>query len=671
MPKFHLRAHPIAHPWAPARMTPPYRYTALQNYSYEAEDAATTSSSEDDIDREHGQAFEALGVQHFHGHQESKVELSNLCICLLLRLFFPFSRFAVMILLKMDWIRPILRTEQESFGTQTNQIFVLYGAVKGLYYLPYLTLNVVFYYITSKVYGNTGPPFATLFPWLIQLCFIGGYVAEAASASDNPSRAKYAQVVQFMRIIGRQCGLSESLLHRLYSDGTEENCLLALDRVWSDDLKVRREWLCGCQSSVELDDVNWKSQIMSMIIRTHRTCFTQVVYRDVVYKTKSDHFEKVGDFSWMQRWPATDRFVIQQERVHSLSSIGLYAPQVHGMCITNGLLESYKKNLLEGALTAADFTSQMSVGFPRQTPFWVRVMLVVAEVTFWVLLWSACIVAWWLPQWYHDGAWYEGPISVVLIKLLIFFNFVSFGMLDGVGSFLGRLYESAVELLIRYTELKVLNATLAGPTTAMKMCVPVMRLHCHLDLLVWAEVRELCLARYSARQLKMEVELLMATVFAIVMAICCVYTALQKAWDPGLFNFVGVLSLVLYIIFAVPFFVIGALVNVESKRSLHLMSQHALHAQLLVSHPTVASAEQRREIKETLSVAKLLVRHLQYDYSADVHILGVTLTPSTASALASTISTALGVTLSSLPVEHISEHIKKKLFASEAWNTWF
>lgn len=63
-------------------------------------------------------------------------------------------------------------------------------------------------------------------------------------------------------------------------------------------------------------------------------------------------------------------------------------------------------------------------------------------------------------------------------------------------------------------------------------------------------------------------------------------------------------------------------------------------------------------------MASHLVQRLRDDSSAEVHVLGLKLTPSTASAIASAVASALAFTLRSLPMREIED----KLHESDAWD---
>ena len=363
----------------------------------------------------------------------------------------------------------------------------------------------------------------------------------------------------------------------------------------------------------------------------------------------------IADSRWMDRWPATDRFLTQQRRINNLSHITLFVPALDVKSIPDELLESYKRSLKGSDMSAVDFASQVSIGF--EPPLLMRVLYMALLCLHYLLLIASCLVCWWLPQWHHRPWYCE----------VMFVCFFYYGLVDGVGRLTAHLRACSWEFTKRLMELRALNATLSGPVAAADRFVPMMRVNVASDLLVWAEVRELCLASYAARQLDVELPFLVVTVFTLAMAAVCLYSALQPTWEPGLFSAAAFLAMILYILNAGPFFVTAVLVNLENKNTLNLMWQYALQTQVALSHPNVATDDEKEQMQQTLSMAQLLSQQLRQDCPANVHILGAKLTLSTASALASAVTTALAFSLKKLPVEQI----KSRLYESDAWQVWF
>ncbi|CAK9014305.1 unnamed protein product [Durusdinium trenchii] len=584
-----------------------------------------------------------LSLEDFHSHEAPTLQLSNVFICLMLRLFFPFSGFAVLLMLKLGWLKPIWASEQMTLWEQAWRMFDFYGASEGVATPFILALNLA-YYMISTWYRSTGPLCAVLLPWVLSFSTVPVKVARAASASDNPQRVKLRQFLQLIMIVERQLGVPHDALCCHNLDGTEDCFRLALETVFSEseDFTVR-EGFFPCRPSRTVSE--------KTLIALHHDPICEITVR-------SSSGDLVASSRWVKRWPPSDRFLEQQERMNGLMHFSLLARPADEASIPQALLPAYQRSLQDGDVNAADFASQMSIGFATQTPAWVSVMWGSAAGAATLVLIGSCILVWWMPEWHH-GVWYHQ----VMLTL-----FVGYGILDGAVFTMFQLAICAQAWLARLTDLKVLNATLAGPIAAQNMFVPAIRIHVPSDLLVWGEVRELCLARYAAEQLEMDVSVVVASMSTLGMALGSIYSSLQEQWEPGLFSFVSVLSMTLYIIFGVPLFVIGILVNMENAKSLDLMSQHSLQAQFALSHPGLSSsAEEREQIQESLSFANLLVQHLRINSGADVRVLGMKLTPSTASALVSGVSAALAFTLRSLPVDEM----KEKLFASKAWDALF
>ncbi|CAE6962950.1 unnamed protein product [Symbiodinium sp. CCMP2592] len=613
-------------------------------------------AGEEEGERE-GQARRVLGLEDFHGHDGPSLQLGNVFTCLALRVISPFSLPVVMLLLKMKWMRPVLDDGTDTVA-QAMRVLSLYSATPDDQFFLFCSLLL---YFCNDSYRSTGPLVAVLFPWAIFLAIIPSKMAAQASATDRPSEVQCSKFVQFLMIIARQGGIPDETIKHMDCDGKEESCDRAMRLLSQKDWSVRYyhwDWSVRCYS--------WFADQLPIQVKVQKLGIADIlrlagsrgsaatVNRMRIF---SEDGKLVGDSSWMAKWPDTDRFVAQQKRINNLAHITLHVPPhpTEKTPANLDLLECYKARLLAGEMKAADFTNQVSVDFPIPAPFWVTAMHSLASVLWACALAASVCLSSLMPQWHSRGT---------LQHWFMFLLFAWYGQVAASGLFSGRMLQQDIpELKRRLRELKVLNSMLAGQAAAAQRCLPVVRLQVPQDLLVWAEVRELLLARYSARQLEMETSTLVTTLLTLGMAACSLYYALQEDWDPGLLSVLALQQMLLYIIASLPFFVMGVLVNMEGSKSLDLMSQHALQAQLALCQPGVASAEEREHIQETVTMAGLLVQRLRDDSSAEVHILGLKLTPSTASAIASAVASALAFTLRSLPMREIED----KLHESDAW----
>ena len=619
------------------------------------ESESETSDSDDSSDEESKETAQRVVPQDFHSYEAPGVQPARLLVCLMLRLFYPFSWWAVDILLRLKFIEPIMENMWEPYEkyTTTSQVrmtFMLYGAWVGLSVSPLLACNVVAYGV-FEWYRSTGPPFAVIFPWLASLLIIPRAVAGAGSFFDNKLCITYSLFLQFLTLVARQCRLPNSVCRKIQRlNGTANSCLIAIELMTKQQGHLTIQKQVDCLSRRTSDKPKaWLRQV----VVSHNTQLIRILGRPRFSFLLGS--TKVADTTWMDRWPATDRFLTQQRRINNLHHITLFVPASDAHGIPAELLESYKKGLKNRNMSATDFASQMSVGFaPSSLTGGLHTTVGCLHN---VVVVASCFVAWWLPQWHH-GTWY----SIVMLGV-----FLVFGLLQGVSLLTSHLLNCSYEFAKRLMELKALNASLAGPVAAASRFVPMMRVNVSSDLLVWAEVRELCLASYAARQLEVELSVLVTTVLTLAMAVACLYSALQSSWEPGLFSLVALLTMILYIINAVPFFITAALVNLENRNTTNLMWQYALQAQVALSHPSVATANEKEQMQQTLSMAKLLSQVLKGDSPANVHILGAKITLSSASALASAVTTALAFTLKNLPLEQI----KSRLYESDAWQVWF
>ena len=606
--------------------------------------------------KQEGQARRVLGLEDFHGHDGPSLQLGNVFMCLALRLISPFSVPVVMLLLKMKWIRPVLDDGTMTLA-QAMRLLSLYSATPDDQFFLFCSLLM---YFCNDSYRSTGPLVAVLFPWAIFFAIIPSMMAAQASATDRPLEVQRSKFVQFLMIIARQGGVPDETIKQMDCDGKEESCDWAMRLLSQKDWSVRYyywDWSVRCY--------DWLMGQMPIQVKVKKLGMADILHRAISRRGSgvnklgifSEDGKLVGDSSWMAKWPDTDRFVAQQKRINNLAHITLHVPPhpTEKVPANLDLLECYKARLLAGEMKAADFTNQVSVDFPIPAPFWVRAMHSLAFVLWACALAASLCLSWLAPQWHSRGT---------LQHWCMFFLFAWYGQVAASGFLSGRMIQQNIwELRRRLRELRVLNSMLAGEAAAAQRCLPVVRLQAPQDLLVWAEVRELFLARYSACQLEMETSTLVTTLLTLGMAACSLYYALQEDWDPGLLSVLALQQMMLYIIASLPFFVMGVLVNMEGSKSLDLMSQHALQAQLALAQPGVASAEEREHIQETVTMASLLVQRLRDDASAEVHILGLKLSPSTASAIASAVASALAFTLRSLPMREIQE----KLHESDAW----
>ncbi|CAE7940735.1 unnamed protein product, partial [Symbiodinium sp. KB8] len=592
--------------------------------------------SEEEAEQEGEKARRALGLEDFHGHDGPSLQFGNIFMCLALRMTSPVSLLVVIVLLRLQWIRPVL-----SHGTSIEQatgVLNLYSAFPdGQIILFYSLLT----YFCKDSYRSTGPLVAVLFPWAIFFALIPNKMAAQACASHRPVEVQRMKFVQLLRIIARQCGVPDETIMQVEGDGTEDSCDRAMRMLSHKDLAVRNYYRCNKLGIAEI---------------LHRAGFRGSPFWDRM-SILSEDGKLVGDSSWMTNWPDTDRFVAQQRRIDNLAHIPLHVPPCSETIRANlDLLERYKTRLLSGGMKAGDFTDQVSVGFPIPEPFWVTAMHSVAIVLFTCALVASICLSWLMPQWHARGSRQHWCMYIL---------FAWYGQVIACMGLCGRMLTQDIpELKRRFRELKVLNSMLAGQAAAAQRCLPLVRLQVPQDLLVWAEVRELFLARYSACQLEMETSVFVATLLTLGMAACSLYYALQEDWEPGLLSLLALQYMTSYVVASIPFFVMGVLVNTEGSKSLDLMSQHALQAQLALSQPGVASAEEREHIQETVTMASHLVQRLRDDSSAEVHVLGFKLTPSTASAIASAVASALAFTLRSLPMREIED----KLHESDAWD---
>ncbi|CAE7036998.1 unnamed protein product [Symbiodinium sp. CCMP2456] len=502
---------------------------------------------EEEGEQEGEKARHALGLEDFHGHDEPNLQLGNILMCLALRMISPFSLLVVMVLLRMQWMRPVLDDDTGTF-TQAYGVLCLYSARPDDQCFLFCSLLT---YFCNDSYRSSGPLVAVLFPWAVLFAYVPNRMAAQASASDRPVEVQRSKFVQFLMIIARQCGVPDDTIMQVEGDGKEDSCDRAMQLLSHKDLTVRIYYPF---SRLQF----YKNMGIAAILHRAGSRGSSPFDRIGIL---SEDGKLVGDSSWITDWPDTDRFVAQQKRINNLAHIPLHVPPRPETIPANlDLPVRYKTRLLQGGMKAADFTNRVSVGFPIPEPFWVTAMHSAAILLYTCVLVASICLSWLMPQWHSRGS---------LQHWCMFILFAWYGQV--FGNLSGRMLTRDIpELKRRYRELKVLNSMLAGQASAAQRCLPLVRLQEPQDLLVWAEVRELFLARYSACQLEMETSVCVTTLLTLGMAACGLYYALQEDWEAGLVSVLALQQMVSYIIASLPFFVLGVLVNMEGSKSLDL-----------------------------------------------------------------------------------------------------
>ena len=470
-------------------------------------------------------------------------------------------------------------------------------------------------------------PFAMWFPLVALSLLVPGTIADRMAQPKKSGKAMQHQAMRLLAFVARECGQPDEVIKQLEQAATQ-HCLESLPPISPQPLAASKWGPCSGWTDVEYHTyTDLYNDLRSLDFMRDLKFFLpqQTDARHAVVGIESIRCVAAS-------FPASDWFSAQEDKLNSLSNVTLSVPNTVEIARPKGLLPSYVRGL-EGPMDAAVFAKQMCVGFPCRSSLvellliWLPLLLL--RVLFFCLGAGACLLAWWIPPLRHG--W-----SITLMLSL------SAGLLvSGLFHSMTALITRAEALTKRFTKLKTLNATLCGQKVAAEHVLPVMRVEVPSDLLVWAEVHELCLARYSAMRLTMDVEVVAAAVLTLPMSTFSF--DFMHALEHGLLYLIALTFLMAYVTGAVPYFVAGVLVNKEKVSSVRLLSHFALQGQVALQQPGLANPGQQQQIQRTVSMANQLYQRTRLDSSQDVKVLGVTLTTATALAIAATFSAFVAV----------------------------
>ncbi|CAE7469767.1 unnamed protein product [Symbiodinium natans] len=611
--------------------------------------ASEPQAEKQEANSEWTSAYPPLGLGDFYSPTTPAVQLSTVLICLALRLLFPASYLVTAALLKLKLLQPTPGSEDLAIVAQTKVFFKSYAALLGVAVPFMMACNIGGYYAFTS-YRHTGPPCAVWFPWLASCLSIPANVASIATLSKDFNGAMHRKFMRILVLIARECGESDETIRQLEKT-TQRSSLenISAGRYVARKRKIiltsKVKHSSYAELYKELSSLETIEDLQIELPSGDDVSSGKVLIRSIKGVIRS--------------WPSSDRFLNQQQRVHNLSNVMLCMKSEKVPTAEPLLLPSYFHSL-EGPMAATDFANQMCISPPNRLSLLEKVLIGLPfSISCGLFLFfsvGACGLAWRLFSWV-DGRQ----------KKLMFGVFVAWGLVDGVLSCMAQLLLWVSALTKRLAQLKAFNAMLCGAHVASQQFLPVMRVNVPSDLLVWAEVQELCLARHATRQLRMDMEALAATVLALSMATCTLCFALEENWQPGLLSLIALYSLLMYIAAAVPFFVAGVLVNMERARTLTVLSQFGLQAQIALEQPGLTDEVQRQQIQKTVSMASQLIQQIRSDSSQDINILGIRLTAATASAMASAMSTVVAISMRSLPLTEIWGKIQSSYASSHIW----
>eukprot|EP00434_Breviolum_minutum_P022521 symbB.v1.2.019869.t3/scaffold1647.1/size107771/5 len=184
-------------------------------------------------------------------------------------------------------------------------------------------------------------------------------------------------------------------------------------------------------------------------------------------------------------------------------------------------------------------------------------------------------------------------------------------------------------LMQRLNQMRTLNKMLSGASGSAWCGLPHIQVDKPEHLLMWMEIRALCLASDRPQQLQREVNVAVTTALSTGMAMVSLFWvssgSLQNHEKPGLLYFQSLLTVLSYVINLPHVLLAGILANLEHHQSINLLSQHMLQAQFALLHGpnTNFTDQERAKIRETLEVSKTLSQQLAMDSTQIVSVLMV------------------------------------------------
>lgn len=617
-----------AHPYSELR-------TCAEEQETEDETSAEEQETEDEL-RKLMQPSQLLDIAAFSGEPQVQLIPSHALMSLVLFLFSPVAFPLIMVLIKLDWIKEPPGTQGKGILTNVIVFLRMYHALVGSGVPMIQTINAVIFMLC----GRHAPASAVFCPLAMTLFWKCENIALAACAPKNLQGFLQLKAPRMIHLLVRQHESLQVQLREKLPDVITSPA--ELEHV--DNLEEVQFIQCGCcpyRARTHLGDV-YAGLLLDM--NSSKPC----------HLTK-DRILMLAHSAW----PIFSPFWMQQLRVRSLKSCAISA---EGLSFDSArFLNSYARACESGSIPAEELADQILLGFPLPSSFAQILLMCALRIS---LILSLCLIL--LAFWYSKlvfakfaGDGEADGKAYIKVNTIHFVVFVLWGIGDGFGCFLSSIRTTTSSLMQRLSQMRALNKMLSGASGSAWCGLPHIQVDKPEHLLMWMEIRALCLASDRPQQLLREVNVAVTTTLSTGMAMVSLLWvstgSLQNHEKPGLLYFQSLLTVLLYVINLPHVLLAGILANLEHHQSINLLSQHMLQAQFALLHGpnTNFTDQERAKIRETLEVSRTLSQQLAMDSTQIVSIFGVPLTTASASALASLFSSVIIFAIHNDAVQHL------------------
>jgi len=611
-----------------------------RTYSYSELSSSAEEEETDDELRKLMQPSQLLDIEAFSGEPQVQLIPSQALMSLVLYLFFPVALPLVMVLIKLDWIKEPPGTQGSEILDKARAFLEMHHAHDDAFVVPMIqTINAVIFALC----GRHAPASAVFYPLAMTLSQKCESIAFAACAPENLQGCFQLKASRMIHLLVRQY---ESLQVQLQGEKLPDVITSPAELEHVDNFEEVQFNSFACCSDRKIEHLG-------------------DVYTSVLINLNSN----IIKFSWIvgnrflnlaqSAWPIFSPFWMQLLRVRSLKSCAISAK---GLPFDSAMfLNSYARACESGSIPAEELADQILLGFPLPKSFAQALLMCALRIsqslglclillTFW---YSKLVFAKFAGDGEADGKAY------IKVNTIHFVVFVIFGLFDGFRCFFVSMGTTTSSLTQRLNQMRTLNKMLSGASGSAWCGLPHIQVDKPEHLLMWMEIRALCLASDRPQQLRREVNVAVTTALSTGMAMVSLFWAstgsLQNHEKPGLLYFQSLLTVLLYVINLPHVLLAGILANLEHHQSINLLSQHMLQAQFALLHgPNTNFTDQdRAKIRETLEVSKTLSQQLAMDSTQIVSVFGVPLTTASASALASLFSSVIIFAIHNDAVQHL------------------
>ncbi len=584
------------------------------------------------------QPSQLLDIAAFSGEPQVQLIPSQALVSLLLFLFFPVAFPLVMVLIKLNWIKEPPGTQGLGIWRKADTFWNMYRASAGAAVPMIHTVNAVIFTLC----GRHAPASAVFYPVVLTLTYKCENIAFAACAPKDLEGFFQLKASRMIHFLVRQY---ESLQVQLQGEELPDVITSPAQLFDVDDLEEVQFIQCGCCPYRKHEHLG--------------NVYTRLLLNMTIYSSPfhagQNRILKLAHSAW----PMFSPFWMQQLRVRSLKSCTISA---RGLSFDRArFLNSYARACESGSIPAEELADQILLGFPLPSSFAQILLMCALRIS---LILSLCLIL--LAFWYSKlvfakfaGDGEADGKAYIKVNTIHFVVFVIWGIVDGFGCFLFSIWTTTSSLMQRLNQMRALNKMLSGASGSAWCGLPHIQVDKPDHLLMWMEIRALCLASDRPQQLRREVNVAVTTALSTGMAMVSLLWvssgSLQNHEKPGLLYFQALLTVLLYVINLPHVLLAGILANLEHHQSINLLSQHMLQAQFALLHGrnTNFTDQEKAKISKTLEVSKTLSQQLAMDSTQIVSVFGVPLTTASASALASLFSSVIIFAIHNDAVHHL------------------